>query len=129
MTVALVPLKELATFDPPSPSRDLLSRGVSAAFAPMSSMSAETGELTTTAVKAALDCLKGYTYFQNRDVLVAKITPCLRTGRLVRPVYLIFTLLDQPSFMLSALTRTGLILGTFTIYFVHRVCELPVKSG
>jgi len=76
-----VRLSEVALFDPPAPNRDSLV-GVQAAFVPMSSMSADAGDLEVTEARRAADCLKGYTYFQDGDLLVAKITPCFENGKI-----------------------------------------------
>jgi type I restriction enzyme S subunit len=49
-------------------------------FVPMASLS-EDGYITPSETRPLADVQKGYTYFENGDVLVAKITPCMENGK------------------------------------------------
>lgn len=49
-------------------------------FVPMANVS-EDGEIITNDVRRYGELKKGFTYFENGDVLLAKITPCLENGK------------------------------------------------
>lgn len=49
-------------------------------FLPMSSVS-EQGAIIRSEIRELHEVAKGYTYFENGDVLVAKITPCMENGK------------------------------------------------
>jgi type I restriction enzyme S subunit len=49
-------------------------------FVPMTNLG-ENGRLTLNETRRLGEVLKGYTYFENGDVLVAKITPCMENGK------------------------------------------------
>jgi type I restriction enzyme S subunit len=55
-----------------------LSRNVD--FVPMADLS-EDGVVRTNETRPLRDVMKGYTYFENGDVVVAKITPCMENGK------------------------------------------------
>ena len=50
-------------------------------FVPMKAVEEETGHLSKLETKAWKDVYKGYTPFQNGDVIFAKITPCMENGK------------------------------------------------
>jgi len=50
-------------------------------FVPMKSVEAQTGRLDPSARRRWADVRKGYTRFQEGDVLFAKITPCMENGK------------------------------------------------
>ncbi len=49
-------------------------------FVPMANVS-ENGHINTNEVRKYVEVKKGFTYFENGDVLLAKITPCLENGK------------------------------------------------
>ncbi|MEZ6152764.1 MAG: restriction endonuclease subunit S [Pirellulaceae bacterium] len=49
-------------------------------FVPMAQLS-EQGYVTPNGSRKLGDVLKGYTYFENGDVIIAKITPCMENGK------------------------------------------------
>jgi type I restriction enzyme S subunit len=49
-------------------------------FVPMAQLGSD-GRITTTESRRLGDVLKGYRYFENGDVIVAKITPCMENGK------------------------------------------------
>ena len=51
-------------------------------FVPMASISEVNGSITSEEEREVESVLKGYTYFQNGDILVAKITPCFENGKI-----------------------------------------------
>lgn len=52
-------------------------------FVPMASVSEVNGSIIAEEERALSEVIKGFTYFQNGDVLVAKITPCFENGKIV----------------------------------------------
>lgn len=51
-------------------------------FVPMPSVSAEEGRITDHIVRPYAEVHKGYTYFEEGDILFAKITPCMQNGKI-----------------------------------------------
>lgn len=64
------PRGDIRTLDPQLP----------VSFVPMEAVG-EYGGLTLDVVKSLADCVDGYTYFRDGDVVVAKITPCFENGK------------------------------------------------
>jgi len=50
-------------------------------FVPMASVDAVEGVIATPELKPYSKVQKGFTYFQNNDVIFAKITPCMQNGK------------------------------------------------
>lgn len=50
-------------------------------FVPMAAVEAESGRLDSSSTRAWKEVSKGYTRFQEGDVLFAKITPCMENGK------------------------------------------------
>lgn len=50
-------------------------------FVPMKAVEAESGKMFSEEIKSWSDVKKGYTPFENDDVLFAKITPCMENGK------------------------------------------------
>ncbi|MGO2734337.1 restriction endonuclease subunit S [Psychrobacter sp.] len=57
-----------------------IQEGLLVSFVPMESVAVD-GGLTLTTDKEISDVYKGYTYFRNDDVVMAKITPCFENGK------------------------------------------------
>ena len=57
-----------------------IQEGLLVSFVPMESVAVD-GGLTLTTDKEISDVYKGYTYFRNNDVVMAKITPCFENGK------------------------------------------------
>ncbi len=51
-------------------------------FVPMPAVEAESGQINVTETKKFIDVKKGYTTFQERDVIFAKITPCMENVKM-----------------------------------------------
>jgi len=75
-------LADLVTLNPrlakPLGSEDLVS------FVPMIAVDADTASISTTEVRRYADVSKGYTTFEDGDILVAKITPCFENGKIAQ---------------------------------------------
>ena len=75
-----VPLSQAVKFNPrghsePPADSDLVS------FVPMRAVTAESGHIDSKALRTWSEVKKGYTAFQNDDVIFAKITPCMENGK------------------------------------------------
>ncbi len=74
-------LKEIATINPRRP-RDLKrSDETLTTFVPMPSVDETSGTIANPLEKSFGEVKKGYTYFEENDVLFAKITPCMQNGK------------------------------------------------
>lgn len=72
-------LAEICDFNPkhdPDTDREQL-----VSFVPMPAVSDETGTIETPQDRPLSEIWKGYTHFQNGDVIFAKITPCMENGK------------------------------------------------
>lgn len=70
-------LKDICTINPKSPG---FQDELSVSFVPMPKVG-ENGEFDPSEVRTYREVKKGFTYFQNGDVLFAKITPCMENGK------------------------------------------------
>ena len=70
----IVPLKHLATLTPKKSGIDKQKMSESCSFVPMDKLKLNSLQLDET--RLISDVYDGYTYFENEDVLVAKVTPC-----------------------------------------------------
>ena len=50
-------------------------------FVPMESVNGDTGTIASPETRPLSEVSKGYTYFEEDDVLFAKITPCMQNGK------------------------------------------------
>lgn len=73
-------LKNLVTINPSKSKVATLPDDTSISFISMESLSTD-GYVINTENKNLCDVKKGYTFFENGDVLVAKITPCMENGK------------------------------------------------
>jgi type I restriction enzyme S subunit len=75
-----VPIAEIAEVNPRIPAELSGDRDREVNFVPMSHVS-ESGVVSINGTRTLREVSKGYTYFANGDVLVAKITPCMENGK------------------------------------------------
>ena len=66
--------------NPRRPSLDT-ENGALVNFVPMAAVDERLGGIQETLYRPYSEVAKGYTYFENDDVLFAKITPCLQNGK------------------------------------------------
>ncbi len=71
--------KAVALINPPG--RRMEDESLSCSFVPMADVDEERGEIVGTQVRPYHEVKKGFTPFQNGDVLFAKITPCMQNGK------------------------------------------------
>lgn len=75
-----VKLKELTKINPQKSEVKELDPNTLVSFVPMEDVS-ETGELHLSRERPLGEVYKGFTYFKDGDVVVAKITPCFENGK------------------------------------------------
>lgn len=71
-------INEIAKIDPPMPKG--LSNELEVSFVPMDSIN-EGGGIKEPEIKRLCELGKGYTYFEENDILFAKITPCMENRK------------------------------------------------
>jgi type I restriction enzyme, S subunit len=69
---------EIADINPPKPQLD---DSITVSFVPMGAVAEETGEASLSEERNVTEVRKGYTAFQDGDILFAKITPCMENGK------------------------------------------------
>ena len=79
---AYVSLSTIAKINPKKPSKDEYSDNTLVSFVPMKSVEALTGKINLNKIRKCGEVRKGYTYFENNDILFAKITPCMENGKI-----------------------------------------------
>ena len=75
-------LSEVAEINPRPERSSLTDLNELISFVPMASVSEVSGSITTEEFRPASEVIKGFTSFKDRDVLVAKITPCFENGKI-----------------------------------------------
>lgn len=73
-------IKNVAYINPAKSEVKNLDPDTVVSFVPMEDVS-ENGELNLSKTKTIGDAYKGFTYFRDNDVVVAKITPCFENGK------------------------------------------------
>lgn len=76
-----VTLGEVCQINPGKPKADALPADAPVSFVPMSAIDEITGAITAPEVREYMKVRGSYTAFQDRDVLFAKITPCMENGK------------------------------------------------
>ena len=77
----MVKLQDICKINPRRPRELKWQPDISTTFVPMSSVDEQTGIITQPEVKPYAEISRGYTYFEEGDVLFAKITPCMQNGK------------------------------------------------
>ena len=77
---AQVPLGELCTVNPRAKRTDY-SHDMVVSFVPMASVDERTGMIAVRQERPLAEVSKGYTSFEEGDILFAKITPCMENGK------------------------------------------------
>jgi len=79
---SLVRIDEICEVNPKI-GRGVLSPDTLVSFLPMAAVAENGGGIINVPERAYHEVSKGYTYFQDNDVLFAKITPCMENGKVV----------------------------------------------
>jgi type I restriction enzyme M protein len=77
----VVKLEEVCEINPSKSELNDLDKALEVSFVPMSAMGENQPSFEAVEKKPLREVLKGYTYFRDRDVLFAKITPCFENGK------------------------------------------------
>jgi type I restriction enzyme, S subunit len=77
-----VKMGDIIKINPPKPKLDLPHEQF-CSFLPMNLVNPETGKIDSLEEREFEKVKKGYTYFEENDVLFAKITPCMENGNTV----------------------------------------------
>ena len=73
-------LKEVCEINPSRKEAAMLPDEMDVSFVPMASIS-ESGKLIDPQKRKAATVKKGFTFFRNNDVIIARITPCFQNGK------------------------------------------------
>ncbi len=71
-------LKYLMDINPPK--SEVLDKNIECSFVPMNMI--HNGVIETEDIKLIKDVYRGYTYFKNEDIVMAKVTPCYENGNI-----------------------------------------------
>lgn len=74
-------LGEVCKINPSRPKNFYRSADAPTTFVPMAAIDEKTGTIAKPEIVPYSKVSKGYTYFEERDVLFAKITPCMQNGK------------------------------------------------
>lgn len=77
----MIKLSEIALLNPKIEKSNLDESSI-ASFVPMAAVSEVKGAVAWEEEREINQVLKGFTYFQSNDILVAKITPCFENGKI-----------------------------------------------
>ena len=76
-----VPLSKVAEINPSRPQNLGIRDDQQVSFVPMPAVSEQTAAIEHPDMRPYVDVKKGFTYFEENDVLFAKITPCIENGK------------------------------------------------
>lgn len=76
-----VKLGDIAIINPSTRGKIPDDNEMSVSFVPMTVVDAITGTISNIENRKLSEVRKGYTYFENEDILFAKITPCMENGK------------------------------------------------
>ena len=74
-------LSDIAQINPPKPAKNSISDRLEVSFVPMRNVEALNGKIDLSETREYVKVRTGYTYFQNDDIIFAKITPCMENGK------------------------------------------------
>lgn len=77
----LLTLSEVCLINPTRPRNLPYSDGVDTSFVPMAAVDEREGKISDLQIRPFGEIKRGYTYFEENDVLFAKITPCMENGK------------------------------------------------
>ena len=75
-------LSDIAQINPPKPEKNSISDRLEVSFVPMRNVEALNGKIDLSETREYVKVRTGYTYFQNDDIIFAKITPCMENGKI-----------------------------------------------
>lgn len=114
-----VALPEICALNPPKPRSDTLPSKAPVTFVPMPAVDEEIGAITKPQTRPFSEVRKGYTAFQEGDVIMAKITPCMENGKAAVARHL-ENGLGFGSTEFHVLRSKGAVLPEFVYYFIRQ---------
>ena len=75
-------LSEIAQINPSKPKNNSIPNRLEVSFVPMRNVEELTGNINLSETREYSKVKKGYTYFQDDDLIFAKITPCMENGKI-----------------------------------------------
>lgn len=112
-------LSQVCEINPAKPSSDDLKPNELVTFVPMPAVDADAGAITSPQERRFSDVRKGFTAFRNRDVIMAKITPCMENGKAAIASGLTNGL-GFGSTEFHVLRSTGAVLPEFVYFFIRQ---------
>lgn len=112
-------LSRICEINPAKPSSDALKPNDPVTFVPMPSVDADAGAITSPHERRFSDVRRGFTAFRNRDVIMAKITPCMENGKAAVASGL-KNGLGFGSTEFHVLRSNGAVLPEFVYYFIRQ---------
>ena len=77
----MVALSEICEVNPKKSELNGTSEDIEVSFVPMADLNENQMDFTPKTIKPLSEVIKGYTYFREDDVLLAKVTPCFENGK------------------------------------------------
>ncbi len=74
-------LPDICELNPGKPAASRMTLDTQVTFVPMAAVDAGLGRITNPTVRPYAEVSKGFTAFQENDVILAKITPCMENGK------------------------------------------------
>jgi type I restriction enzyme S subunit len=121
-------LKFVATINPSRDSSKLEESAESVIFLPMEAVG-EDGSFRQDTFKALADVQSGYTYFEQDDVLLAKITPCFENGKATVLTGLLTPIGFGSTEFHVVRPKQGLTISRFLFYTVKSELFLRLGEG
>ena len=115
---AQVPLGEICTVNPRA-KRTGCSDDMAVSFVPMAAVDERTGAITVREERPLAEVSKGFTSFEDGDVLFAKITPCMENGKIALARNLANGV-GRGSTEFHVLRPNGRVLSEYIYYFVRQ---------
>ena len=114
-----VPLGEVSTINPRAGKMPPANEDMSVSFVPMAAVDERIGAITAHDIRPLSQVSKGFTAFQNGDVLFAKITPCMENGKAALARGLTNGI-GRGSTEFHVIRPSSRILGEYIYYFVRQ---------
>jgi type I restriction enzyme M protein len=77
----MVELENIAEINPKKSTLTNVSQDTTVSFVPMSDLNENKIDFLPKEIRKLKDVYSGYTYFQNNDVIIARVTPCFENGK------------------------------------------------
>lgn len=77
----IIELEKVCELNPKKSELNSLSNNLEVSFVPMADLNENNIDFEPKEIKLLSEVIKGYTYFSENDVLLAKVTPCFENGK------------------------------------------------